>query len=185
MFHCQLFVMAALCNRAGQYIYLPCGFYLLSSFFFSSSNLSGRRLYVYHTSTHSVALVRIYNACLKCAARRSLKIQDAKNRHFGTIAQLVGLYLDSWGMYRQSEKIFWNIDTSPTCLHNMVNVALLTAEICWRVSGTPANFNGFHVLATLLHSTLVVGVSQTLRRWTEGTTYTRQGDHQVGHWPTF
>jgi len=27
--------------------------------------------------------------------------------------------------------------------------------------GTPANFNGFRVLAALLHSTLVVGVSQT------------------------
>jgi len=26
--------------------------------------------------------------CLKYAARGSLKIQDAKNRHFGTIAQL-------------------------------------------------------------------------------------------------
>ena len=41
-------------------IFLPCGFYLLlSSFFFSSPNLSGRRLDVYHISTHGVALVRI------------------------------------------------------------------------------------------------------------------------------
>jgi len=31
----------------------------ISSFFFSSPNLSGRRLDVYHTSTHGVALVRI------------------------------------------------------------------------------------------------------------------------------
>jgi len=30
-----------------------------SSFFFSSPNLSGRRVDVYHTSTHGVALVRI------------------------------------------------------------------------------------------------------------------------------
>jgi len=30
-----------------------------------------------------------------------------------------------------------------------------------------------------------VGVSETLRRWTEGATCVRQGDHQVGHWPTF
>jgi len=30
-----------------------------------------------------------------------------------------------------------------------------------------------------------VGVSQTLRRWTEGATYIWQGDHHVGHWPTF
>ena len=28
-------------------------------------------------------------------------------------------------------------------------------------------------------------VSQTLRRWTEGATFVRQGYHQVGHWPTF
>jgi len=31
----------------------------------------------------------------------------------------------------------------------------------------------------------VVSVSQTLRRWTEGATYVRQGDRHVGHWPTF
>jgi len=34
--------------------------------------------------------------------------------------------------------------------HNMVNFVPLTAEICWRVWGTPANFNGFRVLAALL-----------------------------------
>jgi len=38
-------------------IFLPCDFYL--SFFFSSPNLSGHRLDVYHTSTHGVALVWI------------------------------------------------------------------------------------------------------------------------------
>jgi len=32
------------------------------------------------------------------------------------------------------------------------------------VWGTLAHFNGFRVLAALLHGTLVVGVSQTLRR---------------------
>jgi len=44
-----------------------------------------------------------------------------------------------------------NIDTSSACHDNMVNFGLLTAEICWRVSGTPANFNCFRVLAALLH----------------------------------
>ena len=65
-----------------------------------------------------------------------------------------------------------------------VNFGLLTAEICWRVWGIPANFNGFHILAALLHGTLVVGISQTLWRWTEGATYIRHGGH-VGLWPTF
>jgi len=46
-------IMAALCSR--------CGHYILSHFFFffSSPNLSGRRLDVDHTSTHGVALVQI------------------------------------------------------------------------------------------------------------------------------
>jgi len=47
--HIVLF-MVALCNRADHYIF---------ALFISSPNLSGRRLDVYHTSTHSVALVRI------------------------------------------------------------------------------------------------------------------------------
>jgi len=45
-----------------------------------------------------------------------------------------------------------------------VNFRLLTAEIRWRVWGTPANFNGFSVLAALLHGIPVLSVSQTLRR---------------------
>jgi len=40
----------------------------------------------------------------------------------------------------------------------------LAAEIGPVVWGTPANFTGFRVLAALLHSTPVLGVSQTLRR---------------------
>jgi len=51
--------------------------------------------------------------------------------------------------------------------------------------GHPCKFNRFRILAALLHGTLVVGISQTLWRWTEGAIYTRQGGHHVGHWPTF
>ena len=59
----------------------------------------------------------------------------------------------------------------------MVNFGLIAAEIVSLVWGTPANFNGFRVLAALLHGTLVglVGVSQTLRRCKEDATYIRQG----------
>jgi len=42
-----------------------------------------------------------------------------------------------------------------------VNFGPLAAEIVSLVWGTHANFNGFRVLAALLHGTLVVGVSQT------------------------
>ena len=69
------------------------------------------------------------------------------------------------------KKNLLNNNTSSTCPHNMVNFGLLTAEICWRVWDTPASFNGFRILAALLHGTLVVCVSHTLQRWTDGATY--------------
>jgi len=58
----------------------------------------------------------------------------------------------------------------------MVNFGPQAAEIVSLVWGTPANLNRFRVLAAL-----VVGVNQTLRRWTEGATYILQGGHHVGH----
>jgi len=53
---------------------------------------------------------------------------------------------------------------SSRCPHNMVNFGPLAAEIGLPVWGTPAIFNGFRVLAALLHGSQVVGISQTLRR---------------------
>ena len=38
------------------------------------------------------------------------------------------------------------------------------------VWGTPANFDRFRILAALLHGTPVVGISQTLWRWTDSAT---------------
>jgi len=140
----------------------------------------------------------LHAARWKCRTQKSPKI-----RHLGTIAHLCGaissqvshvFYQSSlWllhfnkllHMYRQSEKLVKQQYICPTCPHNMVDFGLLTAEIRSGVWGTPANFNGFHVLAALLHGTLVVGVSQTLRCWTEDDTYIRQGGHHVRHWPTF
>jgi len=75
----------------------------------------------------------------------------------------VGLNLRNEGTYGQSEKHLKQ-QFSSTCPHNMANFGPLTAEIASVVWGTPANFNGFRVLAALLHATLVVGVCQTLRR---------------------
>jgi len=85
--------MAALWNRAGHYVFVV-WFLLSSTFFFllfSSPILSRRMLDVYHASTHGVALVRIYDAGLKRAARGSLKYRTqkiVKIRHLRTIAHL-------------------------------------------------------------------------------------------------
>jgi len=169
-------------NRAGHYIFILS--FVLSSFFFSSPNLSRRRLDTYF---HTWCGLSANLECMSemCCARLTDEYRTQKITILSPSHNFVGLYLRSWGIYWQSEKNLLNTDTFSTCPRNMVNFGLLTAEICWRVWGTPANFNGFRVLAVLLHGTLLVGVSQTLRRWTEGASYIWQGDHHVGHWPTF
>ena len=90
--------MVALCNRADHYIFML--WFVLSFFFFflfSSPNLRSRRLDVYHTSTHGVALVRISDAGLKRAARGSLKNTGrkkvAKIAIWAPSHNFVGLYL--------------------------------------------------------------------------------------------
>jgi len=55
-----------------------------------------------------------------------------------------------------------NSNISSTCPHNMVNFGLLTVEIWWRVWDTPANFNRFRVLASLLHRRHSTEVNKTL-----------------------
>jgi len=44
----------------------------------------------------------------------------------------------------------------------MVNFGPLTAEIGWRVWGTPANFSGLRVSASLLHRRRLTEVNRTL-----------------------
>jgi len=107
-----------------------------------------------------------------------------KNRHLGTIAQLCRAISSQLRHISTIGKNFLSSNISSTCPHNMVNFGPLAAEIGPVIWGTPANINSFRVLAALLHGTVVVGVSLTLRRWTEGATYIRQGGHH-GHWPTF
>jgi len=123
--------------------------------------------------------------CCMWLAGNTGRKNDAKIAISAPSHNFVGLYLRNWGMYRQSEKNLLSNNISSTCPHNMVKFGLLTAEIVSGVWGTPATFNSFRVFAALLHGSQVVSVSQTLRRWTDGTTYVRQGDHHVGHWPTF
>jgi len=98
----QQLLMAALRSRCRHYILV-----LFLFFFFPLPNLSGRRLHVYHISTRGVALVRISNAGLICAAHGSLQMQDLKSRQKFAIwapsHSFVGLYLCNWDTYQQSE----------------------------------------------------------------------------------
>ena len=113
-------------------IFLPCGFFFFL-LLFSSPNLSRRRLDVCHTSIHGVALVRIYDACLKRAARGSLQIQDAKSRQKSTSGHhrtnLSGYIFATKARIDNRKKNFLGSNTSSTCPQNMANFGPLTAEI--------------------------------------------------------
>jgi len=61
-----------------------------------------------------------------------VEIQDARNRHFGTIAQLYRAISSEQSHVSTIGKKLLNIDTSSTCPDNMVNFGLLTAAIRWR-----------------------------------------------------
>jgi len=126
--------------------------------------------------------------CCTWLAENAGPKNDAKNRHLGTIAQLCRAE-DKSSHLRHVSTIGKKIVKQQYLLYMSARYAklrpILVAEIGSGVWGTPANFNGFRVLAALLHGTLVVGISQTLRRSTEGATYIRQGGHHVWHWPTF
>jgi len=97
-------------------------------------------------------------------SRGSLEIQDAKMTQKIAICAPSHKFVFATKARTDNRKNFLSSNIFSTCLHNMANFGLLMAEIGSVVCGTPANFNGFRVLAALLHATLVVGVSQTLRR---------------------
>jgi len=71
--------------------------------------------------------------------------------HLGTIAQLCQAissqlrHVSTIGEKRVKQQYLLHMS------HNMVNFGPLTAEIDWRVWGTPSYFNGYRVLAALLH----------------------------------
>ena len=141
-------------------IFLACAF-LLSFFlyFFSSPNLSRRRLDVCHTSD-MVCLsanlrCRSETCCMRLAESTGCK-KSPSGHHRTTLS---GYIFVTKACIDNRKKNLLNSNVSPTCPHNMMNFGPLAAEIVSLVWGTPANFNGFRVLAALLHGTLVVGVS--------------------------
>jgi len=88
--------------------------------------------------------------------------ESPKIRHLGTITQIcraVSLQLRHVSTLR---KKLLSANTSSTCPHNMVNFSPLVAEIGSVVWGTPANFNGFHVLTALLQWRRSPEANQTL-----------------------
>jgi len=116
------------------------------------ASLSGRRLDVcglphFHTWCGLSANLGCMSetCCTWLAGNAGCKISP-KSRHLRTIEQLCRAISSQLRHVSTIGKNWLSSNMSSTCPHNMVNFGLLAAEICWRVWGTPANFNGFRVL---------------------------------------
>ena len=109
--------------------------------------------------------------------------QKSPSRHHRT--NLSGYIFATKARIDNRKKNLLSSNMSFTCPYNMVNFGPIAAEIGLPVWGTPPNLKWVSRLGSITARHLVVGVSQTLRRWTEGATCVRQGDHHVRHWPTF
>jgi len=180
--------MAAVWNRAGHYIF-ALWFLLLLSFYLFPHLVSAVADWMSTILPHMVwpwceFKMQAWNVLH--AARWKYRTQKVAKKstseHHRTI---LSVYIFATKALIDNRKNLLSSNISSTCLHNMVKFGSLAAEIGPVVWGTPANFNGFRVLAVLLHDTPVLGVSHSLRRRTEGATYIRQVDHHVGHRPTF
>jgi len=100
--------------------------------------------------------------CCTWLAANTGRKKVAKNRHLGTIAQLHQAISSQLRHKSTIGKNLLSSNTFSTCPYNMVNFGPLVAEILSLVWGTPANFNGFRVLASLLQRRCSTEVNQTL-----------------------
>jgi len=116
--------------------------------------------------------------------RMQKSLQKSPSGHH--LTTLLGYIFTTEARIDNPKKNLLSSNMSSRCPHNMVNFGPLAAEIISLVWGTP-KFQLVSRLGSFTARHVVVGISQTLRRWIwiEGATYVRQGDHHVGHWPTF
>jgi len=106
---------------------------------------------------------RSETCCTRLAGNAGRK-KSPKSRHLRASVQLCRAISSQLRHVLTIGKNLLSSNISSRGPHNMVNLGLLAVGIDPVVWGTPANFNGFRVLAALLHGSQVVSVSQTLRR---------------------
>jgi len=112
-------------------------------------------------------------------------VKNSPSAHHRT--KLLG-YIFATKEHTDNRKTLLNSNISPISPHNMVNFSPLTAEIGSVVWGTPANFNGFRVLASLLQlrrSPEANKLCTMFGRFHGPVHYIWQGGRHVWHRPTF
>jgi len=100
--------------------------------------------------------------CMRLSGNAGPK-KSPKIRHLGSIAQFCrAIFFSQLRHVSIIGKKVLNSNIPPTCAHDMVNFGSLAAEIVSLVWGTPANFNWFRVLASLLQRRRSTVANQTL-----------------------
>jgi len=157
-----------LCNRAGHIYIFILSFVLL--LLFSLPNLSGRRLDVCHTSKHCVASANLgcrSETCYMLLAGNAGRKKIAKKSPSAHHRTILSCYIFTTKTRIDNRKKLLSSDTSCTCSDNIVNFGPLAAEIDPVVWGTPANFNGFCVLAALKPNSITLAGSELVGSWFE------------------
>jgi len=144
------------CIADAGILFYPCGYFFLSFFFFSC-------LFSAVADCMSTMLPHmLWTLCkFRLQVKNVLHVAHTKitqkNRHPRTITQLcwaISLQL------RHVSTIGKKLVKQQYLLH--MYIGPLTAEISWWLLGTPANFSGFRILVSLLHSHDSAEVNQNL-----------------------
>ena len=144
--------MVALCNRADRYIFALWFLYYFPRLISAVADCLSTILP--HMVWPSVNLkCRSEMCCTWLAANTGRKKSRQKSPSGHHHTTLSGYIFATKACIDNRKKNLLSSNISSRCSHNMVNFGPLAAEICWRVWGTPVNFNGYRVLAVLLHGT--------------------------------
>ena len=157
-------------------LYFPCGYYLPLNF--SSPNLSRRRLDICHTSTHGIALVRIYDAGLT----QKLAKKSPSGHHSTTLS---GYIFAIKARIDNRKKDLLNGNTSPTCLYNMVIISPLAAEIGSLVWVPQLISTGFASWQRYCTAIQYWASSKPIAALNRGCHLYSAGRTSHWHWPTF
>ena len=181
-------IMVALWNRADHYIFIP-WFLLLLSFFFSFLAQSQPSqigcLPCFHTWCGLSANLRCRceTFCTRLTANTGCKevAKKPSGQHRTTLLAYIFATKACIDNCKKPVKQQYLLDMSS-------QYGELRPTSGWdrfASLGHPCKFQRVSRLGSVTARHLVVGVSQTLQRWTEGATYIRQGGYHVGHWITF
>ena len=182
--------MVALCNRADHIYFHPvvCSFFFLLSFFprlilaAADWMFAILPLMVWPKCEFKMQVWNLLHAARWKHRTRKSHQKSPPGHHRTTLSGYI------FATKARIDNLKKKLVKQQYVLHMSPQYGELRPTSGWDRSGSlrhPCKFQRVSRLSRITARHLVVGVSQTLRRWTEDATYVQQGDHHVGHWPTF